>query len=72
MAERDDLVPDLLRPMHGEMAKIADAMRSPDVEVIAIRQLLAGVLTVQDHDHGEVAAIKDRLDRVERRLEPAD
>jgi hypothetical protein len=72
MAEPDNLVLDLLRAMRGDMAKMADAMRSLNVEVIAIRQHLAGVLTIQDHDHGEVAAIKDRLDRIERRLELVD
>ena len=72
MAEPDNLVLDLLRAMRGDMAKMADAMRSMHVEVTAIRQHLAGVLTIQDHDHGEVAAIKDRLDRIERRLELVD
>jgi hypothetical protein len=28
----------------------------------AIRQQLAGIVTIQDHDHGEVAAIKHRLE----------
>jgi hypothetical protein len=72
MAEPDNLVLDLLRAMRGDMAKMADALRSVNVEITAIRQHLAGVLTIQDHDHGEVAAIKDRLDRIERRLELAD
>ena len=47
-------------------------MRSLSVEMTAIRQHLAGVVTIQDHDHGEVAAIKHRLDLIERRLELAD
>jgi hypothetical protein len=72
MAEPDNLLLDLLRATRGDMAEMADAMRSSNVEVIAIRQHLAGVLTIQDHDHGEVAAIKDRLDRIERRLELVD
>ena len=72
MPEPDSLVLDLLRAMRGDMARLADTMRSMNVEIVAIRQYLAGVLTIQDHDHGEVAAIKDRLDRIERRLELAD
>jgi tetrahydromethanopterin S-methyltransferase subunit G len=27
------------------------------------------VVTIQDHDHGDIAEIKSRLDRIERRLE---
>ena len=72
MADPDSLVLDLLRAMRGDMARMADAMRSLSVEMTAIRQHLAGVVTIQDHDHGEVAAIKTRLDRIERRLELAD
>ena len=49
---------------------MADALRSVGVGIRAIRQHLAGVLTIQDRE--DVAAIKDRLDRIEPRLELAD
>ena len=49
-----------------------DYMHVLGVEMTAIRQHLAGVVTLQDHDHGDIAAIKHRLDRIERRLELAD
>jgi hypothetical protein len=42
------------------------------VEMTAIRQHLAGVVTIQEDDHGDIAAIKLRLERIEQRLEPAD
>jgi tetrahydromethanopterin S-methyltransferase subunit G len=38
----------------------------------AMRQHLSGVVTLQEHDHGDIAAIKHRLDRIERRLELAE
>ena len=38
----------------------------------AIRQHLSGVVIIQEHDHGDIAAIKTRLDRIEKRLELAD
>ena len=66
MAEPDNLV---LRAIRGEMGKMADYMQTLSVEMTAIRQHLAGVVTLQDHDHGGIAAIKQRLDRIERRLE---
>ena len=72
MAEPDTIVLEHLRAIRGDMAKMADSMRSLRVEMTALRQHLAGVVTLQEHDHGEVAAIKYRLDRIERRLELAD
>ena len=51
---------------------MADPLRSVDVEIRAIRQRHAGVLTIQDRGHGDVAAIADRLGRIEPRLVPAD
>ncbi len=42
------------------------------VEMTAIRQHLAGVVTIQEHDHSDIASIKVRLDRIEKRLELTD
>jgi hypothetical protein len=44
-------------------------MDTMGAELTAIRQHLGGVVTIQDHDHGDIAEIKSRLDRIERRLE---
>ena len=65
----ENLVLEHLRAMRGEMAKMADYMHTLSTEMTAMRQHLAGVVTIQEHDHGEIAAIKQRLDRIERRLE---
>ena len=70
--EPDNLVLEHLRAIRADVAKLADAMRSISVVMTALRQHLAGIVTIQDHDHGEVAVIKHRLDRIERRLELAD
>ena len=51
------------------MAKMADWMHTVSVEMTAMRQHLAGVVTIQEHDHGDIANIKTRLDRIERRLD---
>jgi hypothetical protein len=72
MAEPENLVPEHLRAMRGEMAKMADYMHTMSVEMTAMRQHLAGVVTIQDDDHVDIAAIKQRLDKIERRLELAD
>lgn len=61
-----------LRAIRGDLAKMADAMRTMQTEMTAIRQHLAGVVTIQEHDHGAIAALKAPLDRIERRLELTD
>ena len=69
MAEADNLVLEHLRAIRGEIGKMADYMQTLSVEMTAIRQHLAGVVTLQDYDHGDIATIKHRLDRIERRLD---
>jgi hypothetical protein len=72
MAEPENLVLDHLRAIRGEMAKMGEVMQSLNVEVTAIRQHLASFMTIQEHDHGDLAAIKARLEPMEKRLELAD
>lgn len=72
MPEPDDIVLEHLRAMRGEMAKMTHYTQTLSVEMTTIRQHLAGVVTLQDHDHGDIAAIRHRRDRIERRLELAD
>jgi hypothetical protein len=72
MVEPDNLVLEQLRAMRSEMAKMADWMHTLSVEMTAVRQHLAGVVTITEHDHTDIAGIKVRLDRIERRLELAD
>jgi len=72
MAEAENLMLEHLRAIRGDMAKMADRMETMSAEMTAIRQHLAGVVTIQEHDHGDIATIKTRLDRIEKRLELAD
>jgi hypothetical protein len=69
MVEPDNLVLEQLRALRGENAKIMDWMQTISAEVTAIRQHLAGVVTIQELDHADIAGIKVRLDRIEKRLE---
>ena len=72
MAEPDNLVLEHLRGIRTETGRMADWMQTLSVEMTAIRQHLAGVVTIQEHDHTDISAIKVRLDRIEKRLELAD
>ena len=70
--ETDNIVLELLRAIRGDIGRIKDDMGALKVEMTAVRQHLAGVITLQEHDHGDIAALKVRLEPIERRLELAD
>ncbi|MEZ5788782.1 MAG: hypothetical protein R3D62_20370 [Xanthobacteraceae bacterium] len=60
-----------LRAIRGDMAKMTDWMHTMSVEMTAIRQHLAGVVTIQEHDRGDIAN-KVWFDRIEKRLDLVD
>lgn len=70
--ETDNIVLELLRAIRGDIGRIKDDMGALKVEMTAVRQHLAGVITLQEYDHGDIAALKVRPERIERRLELAD
>ena len=72
MVEPDNLVLEQLRFIRGEVGKLLNEMQTMRVEMPAMRQHLAGMMCIQKHDHVDIAAIKSRLDRIEKRLELAD
>jgi hypothetical protein len=72
MVEATDLVLEHLRAIRAEMARMADDIRGLRTEMISMRQHMAGVVTIQELDHTDIAAMKVRLDRIERRLELVD
>jgi hypothetical protein len=72
MVEPDNLMLEHLRAIRGEMARMGDYMHTLTVEMTAIRQHLAGVVTIQEHDHSDIASIKVRLERIEKSLDLVD
>ena len=72
MPERDDLMLEHLKAIRTDMSKMADKMETMSAEMTAIRQHLSGVVTLQEHDHSDIAALKARVERIEKRLELAD
>ena len=70
--ETDNIVLEHLRAIRADMAKMADAMRLMGAEMTSLRHHVAGIATLRDADHDDIATIKVRLDRIERRLELVD
>ena len=65
----ESLVLEQLRAIRSDMAPIGDDVRTIRSEVTALRHQVAAVITLQEHDHTDIAAIKARLDRIEKRLD---
>lgn len=72
MTEPESIILEHLRAIRSDIAKMADGMQTMSAEMTAMRQHLSGVVTIQEHDHSDIASIKSRLDRIERRLELTD
>ena len=68
----ENLVLEHLRAIRGDMGRMSEDIRTLRAEMIALRHQFAGVASLQDHDHGDIAALKARVDRIERRLELTD
>ena len=70
--ETENLVLEHLRSMRAPIARVEDKVDTMRAEMTAVRQQLGAVLTLQDHDHTDIAVIKSRIDRIERRLDLVD
>ena len=70
--ETENLVLEHLRSMRASIARVEDKVDTMRAEMTAVRQQLGAVLTLQDHDHTDIAVIKSRIDRIERRLDLVD
>ncbi|MDJ0920766.1 MAG: hypothetical protein QNI84_06530 [Henriciella sp.] len=70
--ETDSIILEHLRAIRSDMGRMADRMDTVAAEMRATRQHVAGLTSLQDHDHADIAHIKTRLDRIEERLELAD
>ncbi len=53
----------------GETAKMSASIATLGIGVTAIRGHRGGVVTMREHDRGEVAACKQCLGRIESRLD---
>ena len=70
--ETDNIVLEHLRAIRGDISAIKSDMRGLKVEMTSMRHSMASMTTLIDHHHGEIAEIKVRIDRIERRLELVD
>lgn len=62
----DNLVLEHLRAIREDLARLADRVDTLAVETIAVRHHMAGVTAVHERDHMDIAALKERVDHLER------
>ena len=72
MGEPENLIVEDLRAIRGEVTKLAEGPHTLGTEMTAMRHHLFGAITTQNSDHIEIAGIKVRLDRIEKRLDLVD
>lgn len=70
--DTDNILLEHMRAIRGHLARIDNAMDTLRAEMTATRHTVQGMQALQDHDHGDIAAIKLRIDRIEQRLELVD
>jgi phage head maturation protease len=68
----ENLVLEHLRAIRADMARLSDDMRGLRTEMMSVRHHTRGLELSQDVDRGDLASMKVRLDRIEKRLELAD
>ena len=68
----ENLVLEQLSAIRTDMGRMSDRIETLAVEMRAMRHQMAGIATLQEHDHDEIASVKVRLDRIERRFELVD
>jgi hypothetical protein len=72
----ENLVIETLRQLQGEMSdmrrEMRDGLNRMDVRLGLIEQTLASMLSVSASDRDEVRALRQRVERIERRLELRD
>lgn len=70
--EVENLVLEHLRAIRGEMERMREENRTMHAETVAIRQTLGAHTTLLNQVLEDVATIRVRLDRIERRLDLVD
>jgi hypothetical protein len=68
-AEVENLVLEHLKRIQEELARVPEMQRTHSAELSAIRQVLGANTTLLNQSVEDVATVRVRLDRIERRLD---
>jgi hypothetical protein len=68
----ESLILEHLRAMRADISSINDEIRGIRSEMRAMKQHMAGFMTQEINQDGDIAELKVRVDRIEKRLELND
>lgn len=68
----ENLLLEHLQSICSDMSVMKDDMRGMRSEMLALKQHMAAFMSHETTQDGDIASIKVRLDRIEKRLELAD
>ena len=68
----ESLILEHLRAMRADIASINDEIRGIRTEMRSMKQHMAGFMTHEIGQDGDIAELKHRVDRIEKRLELSD
>ena len=71
-AKIESLILEQMRQFRGELSGIKQEMSAMRGQMLIMSQHLAGSIGSQALHEAEIASVKDRLDRIEKRLELRD
>jgi hypothetical protein len=72
VTETESLVLEILKRLQAEFALMREDVRGVRAEMIAFRQHMGGLLSHEVTQDTDIASIRLRLDRIERRLDLVD
>ena len=61
MAEPENLVLEHRRAIRGDMSRMVDRMETMATAITSMRLHLSGVVTIHEHDHGDIAALSGSI-----------
>jgi len=70
--ETTNLVLEHLKSIRASVNRLEDKVDTFAAEMLAVRQHLSGTDALVNHDHDDIASIKARIERIERRLDLVD
>ena len=71
-AETENLVLEHLKRIQAELLRVREDQRTHGAELSAIRQVLGAHTTLLNQSVEDIASVRARLDRIERRLDLVD
>lgn len=68
----ENLILEHLRVLRADVGRLSDDMRGMHAEMRAMKQHMAAFMAHETTQDGDIASIKARIDRIERRLDIID